>query len=74
MAWVGFATRRRILPPETACVRCGHADTFHTKPHTCAWRMNLLHLWRHCLCEGYVPLGVSPETSDPAPSVRSPAR
>ncbi len=71
MAWVGFASRRRLLPPRIACVRCGHADTFHTKPHTCTWRMNLLHLWRRCPCEGYVPPGVLSETADQDPGVRS---
>ena len=67
MAWVGFASRRRLLPPRTACTRCGHADTFHTLPHTCTWRTNLLNLWRRCPCEGYVPPGISPGMADQDP-------
>jgi len=63
MTWVGFS-RRRLLPPRVACSRCGHADAFHTAPNACTFRLNLLHLWQKCPCQGYVPPGVLPETAD----------
>ena len=69
MGYVGLASRRRLLPSPIACVRCGHGDTFHTKPHTCTWRMNVLHLWRRCPCAGYVPPGVKLRTADQNPSL-----
>jgi hypothetical protein len=70
MAWVGFTSRRRLLPPKIACARCGHADTFHTAPHLCTWRQNLLHLWRRCPCQGYVPPGVLSGPDGEHPAVR----
>jgi hypothetical protein len=65
MFWVGLSSRRRLLPPEVACTRCGHAVAFHHKPHACTYRLNITHLWHRCPCEGYLPPGISPVTGAP---------
>jgi hypothetical protein len=60
-----------VMPPQDACVRCGHTRAYHGgQLASCTRRMGLLHLWRRCPCEAYVPPGVSPETADQDPNLR----
>jgi hypothetical protein len=53
------------LPTARMCVRCGHTAASHRRPACCAVRLGSLRLWRRCLCAGYVPPGLSPQTAGP---------
>ena len=52
------------LPTAKMCVRCAHSPAAHRAPASCAVRLGSLKLWEPCPCAGYVPPGISPETTD----------
>jgi hypothetical protein len=52
------------LPRARMCVRCAHSAASHRAPTSCAVRLSSLNMRKRCLCVGYVPPGLSPETVD----------
>ena len=52
------------VPTAGICVRCAHTAASHPARASCAARPGSLTLWSRCPCAGYVPPGVSPETTD----------
>lgn len=59
------------LPSQRACVRCGHTAGSHRADAGCQERLSLLHVWRRCPCERYVPPGASPGKTDQEAELRS---
>lgn len=57
------------VPTARMCVRCAHAATSHRSAShrsagSCTVRLDSLRLRARCPCAGYVPPGLSPETTD----------
>jgi Domain of unknown function (DUF1707) len=52
------------VPTAGMCVRCGHTAASHRSPAACTVRLGSVRLQSRCPCAGYVPPGMSPDTTD----------